>query len=258
MERSFQYRGDLRQTALPEMLFTIERFQVPGVIEVERGGVEKRVYIKEGNVIHASSSDLDDSLGMYLGRVGRLPTEVVEETMRERRRIDKRYGVLLIERGLLSPGAVYKAIRKQIEAIVWSLFHWEEGKVTFSIGEFKDGDMVRIQLPMRQVILRGVRRAPNAKAMVARLGKKETAYEPNFRTEDLIEIALDEEEFRLLQLVDGQRNLYDICSQGPFSPAENAKVLYAFHVLQLIRPPLPRDPSSAVKIRVKTRGDRYG
>lgn len=178
VENSFQYRGDLSQTALPEILYTIDRFQVPGVIEASRDGVMKQVYIKEGNVVHATSTDREDSLGAYLQRNGVLTAEVFAETMRERERLQKRYGVLLIENGILSPAEVYRAIRKQIEAIVWSLFYWQEGSVIFSIGDFREPDSVRIQVPMRQVILQGIKRAPDAKALVARLGRKETVLEP--------------------------------------------------------------------------------
>ena len=264
VEHSFQYRGDLSQTALPEILYTIHRFQVPGVIEATREGVMKRVYIKEGNVVHASSSDREDSLGNYLLRSGTLTPAVFEETMRERERLQKRYGVLLIEGGILSPAEIYRAIRQQIEEVVWSLFYWQDGAVIFSIGDFREPDSVRIQLPMRQVILQGIKRAPNAKALAARLGRKETVFEPCYRMEDLIEAALDSDEFRLLSLVDGRRSLFEVCTQGPHAAAENAKMMYAFQVLQLIRPvqvtPEPRreESTGAIKIRFKTTGDRFG
>lgn len=266
VENSFQYRGDLSQTALPEILYTIDRFQVPGVIEGSREGVVKQVYIKEGNVVHATSTDRNDSLGVYLQRSGVISADMYLETMRERERTNKRYGVLLIENGILSPADVLRAIRKQIEAIVWSLFYWQDGSVIFSIGEFKEPDAVRIQVPMRQVILQGIKRAPDAKALVARLGRKETVLEPCYKTEQLVELALDSDEYRLLTLVDGRRTLYDVCTLGPHSASENAKVLYAFQILQLLRPagaPAPEarreEPAGtgAIKIRFKTQGDKF-
>jgi len=266
VENSFQYRGDLSQTALPEILYTIDRFQVPGVIEASREGLVKQVYIKEGNVVHATSTDRADSLGSYLQRGGIISPDLYLETMRERERTNKRYGLLLIENGILSPAEVYRAIRKQIEAIVWSLFYWQDGSVIYSIGEFREPDAVRIQLPMRQVILQGIKRAPDAKTLVARLGRKETVLEPCYKTEQLIELALDTEEYRLLSLVDGRRTLFDICTKGPHGAAENAKVLYAFQILQLVRiagvtppPPEPREGTGtgAIKIRFKTQGDKF-
>ncbi len=265
-DRGFEYRADLRETALPEMLHTVDRFRVPGVIEAHKDDVTKRVYVREGNVVHASSSDRGDSLGSYLQRTGKITAEQFRETMEARRGAQKRYGELLIEAGMISPAGIHDAIRKQVESIVWSLFYWQEGEVRFEIGSFEAPTGVRILLPMRHVILEGIKRAPNAKALVARLGRKETVFEPSFTTEDLIRSALGGDEYRLLQLVDGERTLYEVCHQGPLSAPENAKLIYAFHVLRLVRPKEPSDEQAAepesgeqrrgIKIKFKTGADR--
>jgi hypothetical protein len=277
-EKGFEYRADLSETTLPEMLYTVERFQVPGVIEAERDGVTKRVYVREGYVVHASSTDRKDSLGAYLQRTGKITAEQFTATMTARAGTKKRYGELLIEQGLISPAGIHEAIRKQVESIVWSLFYWLEGSVRFEIGTFQTPTDVRILLPMRQVVLQGIKGAPNAKALVARLGRKETVFEPNFSTEDLIRATIGEEEYALLNLIDGERSLYEVCHHGPLSAPENAKLVYAFHVLRLIRHreearPQARDRAAAdqqterddaasrpasqgIKIRFKTGADR--
>lgn len=263
--RSFQYRGDLAEAGLAEILYSIDRFQVPGVIQAERAGVVKDVYLKEGRIVHASSSDVADGLGDFLFRGGQITAEEHVRLMRLRAEADRRLGELLVEEGLLTPGAVHDAIRQQVEAIVWSLFYWEEGAVTFSIGEFPHGGgRVKIDLPMRQVILQGIRRAPNAKTLVGRLGKKETVFAPSWEVETLIALGLDGDEHALLRLVDGRRTLYQVCTEGPFSAAENAKMLYAFQVLRLIRRGAMEDNAEGeppregpVKVRLKTAGDRF-
>lgn len=235
MDQNFQYRGNLAKTGLPEVLFTIDRFQVPGVIEARQGNTAKRVYIREGCVIHATSNDLDDSLGSYLFQQGKLSESVYQATMRDRPKQNKRLGELLVERLVLSPEEVYEGIRGHLEGIVWSLFYWQSGEVTFSIGEFKDPDMLRIQLPMRQVIFMGIKQAPSAKTLVGRLGRKETIFQPSYTLEDVVELALAQDDYAVLQLVDGKRSLYEVCSEGPLSPSESAKLMYAFRVLQLVR-----------------------
>ncbi len=263
MSKKFEYRGDLAKTTLPEVFSTIHRFQVPGVIEARRRGLCKRVYIREGHVLHATSSNLEDSLGAYLLRAGELSQQQFDDTMRLRQQTDQRYGSLLVEQGILGPDAVRAAIASQVESIVWSLFYWQEGEVTFSIGDVTETGMIQILLPIRQVIFSGIKRAPNAKALVARLGRKETVFEPRHNTETLIESGVSAEDYKLLQLVDGKRNLYEICMEGPMSPADNAKLLYAFHVLQVVQrqepvgAPVGTDTKSGrVTIRMKTQGDR--
>jgi Domain of unknown function (DUF4388) len=267
VDRSFQYRGDLAETTLPEILNTIDRFQVPGVIEAARNAVVKHVYIREGSVVHATSSDRNDSLGSFLLRSGKLTREQYATIMSVRERGGKRVGVLVVEDGLLSPAEIYEAIRQHVEAIVWSLFYWQDGRLSFSIGVPPEDEQVRVQLPMRQVVLQGIKQAPSARALVARLGRRETVFAPAFQTEGLIELALDADDYRLLGLVDGRRTLYEICTEGPRSAADNAKLMYAFHVLQLIRKvqvkengPEDRragERSGAIKIRFKAPGDRF-
>jgi len=158
----------------------------------------------------------------------------------------RRLGEMLVEREMMSPAAIYEAIREQIESIVWSLFAWEEGEVTFRIGESLPADTVRILVPMRQVIVQGIKRAANAKTAVARLGRREAVFEPCYRVEDLIEIALDDNEYKLLCMVNGKRTLFELCTHGPHSPADNGKLLYAYHVLQIIKKgPAEETPGSS-------------
>jgi hypothetical protein len=256
LRKNLEYRGDLGQATLPEILFTIHRHAVPGVMEASRDGVVKRVWLRSGSVIHASSSDRADSLGAFLRRSGRISAEAFVDTMRERAHSELRYGALLVEGGVLSPAEVYRGIRDQIEEIVWSLFTWESGEITFQISEFEDRDMVRIHLPLPQVILQGVKRAPSARALAARLGRKETVFEPSFRIEDLIEIGLEADEYELIRRVDGRRGFMELCSAGPRQPAEYARLLYAFHVLQLIR--RTEREAGMIKIKMKTEGEQIG
>lgn len=255
MEKTFQYRGDLRQTALPEMLAILDQSRMTGTIEAVLGETTKRIHLENGYVVFASSTDLADSLGGYLRRVGRLSEAEYHAAMQKRGAGGRRLGEVLIEQGVLSPGQVFQAIREHVEGIVWSLFAWEEGTVTFSLGGFGVADIVRIQIPLRQVVVQGVKRAANAKSLVGRMGGKDILFEPSYRYEDLIEVALDADEYRLLALVDGKRTLYELATRGPLAPPENARLLYAYSVLHLIRSVGVAEPApaggGAIKIKLR-------
>jgi hypothetical protein len=256
---TFQYRATLDETSLPEMLQTIERFRVAGLIEAKHGQIVKRVFLRDGYVIHASSNDRADSLGEHLMRDGKLSAAEHRRVAEARKQGERRFGVLLLEQRLLTPAEVNEAIRKHIEEIVWSLFYWEQGEVSFSVGDQSESDSVQIQLPLRRVILEGIKCAPEAKPLVSRLGQRDTVFEPSFRWEQLIELALAEEEYRLLTAVDGHKTLYDLCSLEPLSAANNAKLLYAFLVLHLVRRAgKPAEASTGrVKVQLNTAGDEF-
>ncbi len=257
LERTSQYRGDLRQTALPEMLAIIHQTRVAGVIEAVLGDVAKRIFLENGYVVHAASSDLADSLGGYLRRSGKLSEGDFHVAMANRGAGNKRLGEVLIEQGTLAPAQVFQAIREHVEAIVWSLFAWEEGTVTFHLGALDTRELVRIQIPLRQVVVQGVKRAANAKSLVTRMGGKDTLFVPSYKLEDLIEVALDAEEYKLLAMVDGKRTVYELATKGPLAPPENARLLYAYSVLQLIRKVGVAEPAAApgvIKIKLRPEG----
>lgn len=254
----FKYRGNLAETPLPEMLYTIDRFRIPGVVEAKHKEIVKRVFIRDGYIVHASSSDRNDSLGAFLERLGSVEPEKLNEVKKKRDTSSKRFGVLCIEKEILSPGEVFEFIRAQIEGIVWSLFYWSEGEVTFGIGALTDEDMVQIQLPIGQVVVQGIRQAPDAKPLVARLGEKETVLEPSYRLEDLLELGLDLDDYRLLCLVDGKRTLYELLNEGPRTAPENAKILYAYQAWNLVqRPRVRQGGKGPVKVQLKTAGDGF-
>lgn len=234
MTSTYTYRGNLSETTLPEMLYSIDRFRVPGVIEAQNGDVIKKVYIRQGYIVHASSTDRRDSLGAHLAETGAVPADLLKGLSKMRQSSSKRFGVLVLERGLLAPTQMLEAIRAHLEGIIWSLFYWSEGEVTFGLGELEETDMIQIQLPIPQVIIKGIKQAPDAKPLLARLGHRDTVMEPSFEYEDLIETGLDKQDFRLLRSVDGKKSLYELCSQGPEAPAQVAKMLYAFQVLHLV------------------------
>ena len=71
-------------------------------------------------------------------------------------------------------------------------------------------------------------------------------------------MALDADEYRLLALVDGRRTLYDLATKGPLAPPDNARLLYAYSVLKLIRLVGVAEPVHAtgggIRIKMKSEG----
>jgi hypothetical protein len=237
------FQSDLAQTSLPEILFTVHRHRVPGVIECRRGDEVKRIYVERGNVIFATTTNLSESLGDMLLAEGRITREQYEGSIARLRETGKRHGVTLVEMKLISAAELFDSVRRQIESIVLSLFRWDFGQVTFRPGREKHLEFVKVAIPIPQAILRGVRMIDDARSLVERLGTRTTLFA---RTEEVIE--LSREEHDLLELVNGRRALFELVAAPPLSQSDNARILYAFSVLQLISPVSPRH----VKVQIRT------
>jgi hypothetical protein len=250
-EQEFVYRGDLAVTPLPEMLATVHRYGVPGVMEFLRGDDTKRVYFLEGDIIFAASSDRQESLGDFLVSQGKITAAQHRVSTDELARSPgKRHGAILVQMGFLKPDELGVAVREQVQGILWSLFNWDSGAVAFKVGRFKDDEVYQIKIPTPRAILSGCKRITDGRTVTTRLGGRSTILRQLPRPDHLESLRLESAEQQLLEMVDGRRPLIDLCENGPLSPGINARVLYALVVLQLIE----QESTGSGGIRIQVRG----
>lgn len=258
----FEFRGDLSNTPLPEVLQTVHHYRVPGVLLVRRDAVEKKIYIWNGDVIFASSNDREDSLGNVLLRAGKLTPAQYEESVArliESRASQetRRHGAVLVDMGLLTPEELFASVTRQVRDILYSVFNWEEGEVSFSVGRYRTDEIIQLEVPTRQAILAGVRSVRDARRLVAFLGPSWTVFDPSFNPTEIGDIGLETAEIRLLQQVDGVKTLRELVGLGPADAGHNAKLLYAFFVLKLISRRDVTSRTSVKKIQWSTTGGGY-
>ena len=247
----FIYRGDLGKTPVPEILATIHRYGVPGVLEFERGEQSRKLYFIDGDVIFATSSDLSDSLGDFLLKKGRITETQLQVSIAELQRSQgTRHGNILVQMGFLKPEKLGSAVREQVQGILWGLFNWMEGEVKFAVGRFRDDEVYKIKIPSPRAVLSGCKHILDAKPVMARLGSRSTVFRRLEIPEHLENLHLDSSERGVLQMVDGKRTLFEICEAGPLSAGVNARVLDALMHLQLIE----KMDESAPGIRIKAKG----
>lgn len=221
---------------MPEMLATIHRNRVPGVLEAQLGDFSKRVFILGGDIIFASSTNRGESLGDSLLASGQITvTQYRESALKLLAHPGKRHGQVLVEMGLLTEAEMRAAVLQQVQRIVWSLFDLAEGLVAFTLGEDRADEVYKLRIPTPRAVLHGCKTVADAKRLVTRLGGKTSLFSRPPMPEHLKDFQLEAGEEELLGLVDGHRTLFELCDRGPFSAGLNARVLYAFSCLGLIK-----------------------
>lgn len=241
------FSGELAETPLPEMLATIHRYKVPGVLEASLGELTKRVFISGGDIIFATSTNRAESLGDMLLAGGRVTMEQYRASslaLLDNPR--KRHGQILVEMGVLTEAELRAAVLEQVQRIVWSLFDVGEGHVTFALGEYGADEVYRLRIPTPRAVVYGCKTVGDPKRLMARLGGKTTVFSRPPRPEHLAGFELESAEEQLLEAVDGKHTLFELCERGPYTPGLTARTLYAFHCLGLIR----REREAPIKVQV--------
>ena len=238
------FQTDLAQSPLPDIFVKIYRYKVPGRIECRRAEMVKRVFFDRGNIIFATTNQIAESLGDRLLAQERITRDQYNESLRRVRDDGKRHGVTLVEMGLLTPDELFAAVRDQIEEILWSIFAWDFAHVTFTPGREKHLEFVKVEIPIPQAVMRGVRRMPDPRTLIARMGTRTTVLDR--AREKTIDVSLTAEETALLNAANGKVPLSDLVNTRPNTPADNARILYGLFALGLVV------PKERVKVQVKS------
>lgn len=243
------FQSDLAQKSLPDILATVHRYKVPGRIECRREDELKRVYVEDGSIIFATTNRVSESLGDLLLRDGRITREQYDASVRRIGETGKRHGAILVEMGAITGPELPEAVRKQIQEIVWSVFSWTAGDVTFTPGREKHLEFVKVSIPIPQAIVHGARCIPDARVLVERMGTKTTALRRS--AVSIPELRLEADEKHVLEMVNGRRTLFELVNTPGLPAPDNARILYGLFVLQLIEVA----PIRQIKVQVKSGGD---
>lgn len=239
--KEFSYTGNLSRNSLPDMLFTITHYKVPGVMTFSLGNIIKQIFINDGRIIFAASNAPEDHLGEFLlrcGKISRVDYDKSTELLTQSRK--KWQGQILIEMGALSREDLPWAVRSHQQAIVWSLFNWFEGIVKFNIGALRGPKPILLDIPIPRAILDGVRHISQAKRAIHYMGNRDTILEADKNALLTLEFyGVDEKERSIIKLVDGMTHLYDLCANAPCPAHEAAKILYGFYALKLVHQKMP-------------------
>ena len=252
MSQHFEYRGDLAVTPLPEILATVHRYRVPGIMSLSREGRMRRIFLEDGLVVFAASNEREDGLETFLLRRGLLEPEAAREAQARRVRDGLRLGQVLLQMGVLTPERLNQAVLEQVREVLWGAFEWDAGEVLFEVGSRRGGEFVRIDLPIPAAILEGIRRTTDVKRLAQRLGTAQTVLE---KTPGPLIEAFPKAQRELYEAVDGKTPLQRLCARGPGSSTENARLLYGFFCFGLLR---RMKTVAGKKIQYRTGGGNLG
>jgi len=236
MSTRFTFKGNISQITLPEALKKIEHYKVPGVLTAKKNLIEKKIYLKNGKIIFASSNQASDRLGEFLLANNRITIEQYNLSAQKLKESGKRQGRVFIELGVLTPKELFYYVQEQVKAIIWSVFNWRIGEISFQIGAFKEDELIKLSLDIPKAIYEGIRKVDTGRFLLNRVGTRYTVFEP--KQNGYIELSLlgaSDEEKELYKLFDGEKPLFEIIESSKLPFDFCAKMIYAFHVLELIK-----------------------
>ncbi|MCC6644076.1 MAG: serine/threonine protein kinase [Polyangiaceae bacterium] len=149
-------RWAISRATLPARLYRLGAARVTGVLRAQSGGQRKKVYLVDGQVEYATSTEAGELLGaLLLDEQLVLPVEL-DMALAMAPRFGGRVGDALVALGILRPIDVFRALYEQLRLRVSSLLVLGEGALAFRPGHRSHEESLPQPLPLLELVTRGV------------------------------------------------------------------------------------------------------
>ena len=228
-------RGEIETSSVPELLRSFLASGETGILTFRQGDVAKSLYLRDGKVVFAASSNPDKRLGEHLLMNGRITVRHYIEAGKLIRP-GRRLGAILVELEAIDSEELIAVVEQQIRDLLIDLMTWTHGEYELVMKAIDPSTLVMVNIPLESIVLEGLRRSRAWSQISRGVGGIDAVPVRNGDGADVLyKLDLSEEEQELLARVNGSASIEQICSMSYLSNFETCRILWAFKVLGLIR-----------------------
>ena len=217
-------QGELGLGTLPALIRRLHEDRRTGILHIHGGGAERRVHFQWGAVVFAGSARIEDRLDQLLLEEGLVDAVTLREARQAQESSGKRFGECLIDLEALSEDEVLAAVERQVRSIVTFLFSLDRGHYYFEETEDPVEQDLALDLPMRDIIVEGIRSMVDPIALRIGVGAM-TDYLHAGLTSETANVTTAEG--FVLSRVDGRTNILDVLSVSPLGEVETLRSICA-------------------------------
>jgi CheY-like chemotaxis protein len=151
-------QGSLDKLPFPALLHHLHGLRATGVLHLESGKKRKWIELRDGQSIAVRSNLLNECLGHYLLRSGRIGQADLDESRRRMKNGGQLQGEILVAMELLSEDEMVAALQEQADEKLFEVFAWTDGEFRFmKRAALERANSIGVQRSPANLILHGVR-----------------------------------------------------------------------------------------------------
>jgi hypothetical protein len=228
--------GDLSKIHLPDVLSFVAMIRASGKLTIEHDSVERTIMWKDGEIVFATSTSPEHSLGQFLLRNGKITAAQYEESKR-RVTAQTRHGKLLVQMGAISPKDLWWGVKNQALEIIYSLFSWQHGRFSlYEHAEELNAERIVLSINTSSVIMEGIRRLDES----ARIRERITSLDMVFMkvpgaAPDFDALDMSEHETEVFEQIDGKLSIRELIGKSAdMTEFEVTRILFQLLSARLI------------------------
>jgi len=189
--------GNLEDLGLGEILQIVSLSRKTGILSLNSKHGEGSIIFRKGQVVRASSSTFQQSLGEVLIQKGVVDPAILRKALsvQQEHGFKERLGVILVKNFGVAQETVEEIVREQIENVVFSLFAWADGSFNFVVKDdietVDDSKMDPLQFMLDQGLNPQFLAMEGTRILDEKLYAAETGYTADNSEESDIDLAFD-------------------------------------------------------------------
>jgi curved DNA-binding protein CbpA len=225
--------GNITDMTIPLLFQGLRAERKTGTVVFERETAVKKIYFQGGDIIFASSNTEEDRLGECLLRAGTITRAQYDASDEVFKKTGKKYGTVLIQLGFISPQNLVAGVKLQVKHIILSLFAWREGRYTVEEGPLPQADIVPLQMSTGNLVVEGLS-GIDWQLVRKSLPQIKTVLRPSTDPSQLFQGAgLTQDQLMVLSLIDGKKNIEELCTQSGIGDFNTLKAVYVLLALRM-------------------------
>ena len=241
-------KGSLTEAALSDVIQLLAYSGKSGCLSVTDAQNFGNIFIKNGKIVYATIINKEQRLGDILIQKRIIDQSALEQALlRQKSEKKKRIGEILIEMGVLDEDILEKELKSQIEQVIFTMLTWESGFFNFEADLLPSQEEYTVKLSAQELLLEGARRIDEWKKIENKVPPFETVL---VRKGDVGDVSLTEEEKKVLDLIDGSRNIDDVIKLSDYDFFVTNRAIYGLMSAGLLekpeQPPTPKTPTGDI------------
>jgi hypothetical protein len=239
--------GDLGRLDVPDVLSFLNMGRRTGVLALEKSDQETKLFFRDGNPVFAASSKEDLHLGAMLVRMQKVSADTIDRAMNKPRSGRWRMGSVLLADKLLSEQELASFLKVQVSEVIFDTFTWREGLFTFWEKVPPPATAVTLEMDLQNLLMEGSRRLDERSRLTEVFPDLDMCVEATANPERVKHsVTMTPDEWKVYFLVDGRRNLSEICRLAG-NPDELSTLQILHHLVKakfvaVVNPPEDETP----------------
>jgi Domain of unknown function (DUF4388) len=246
-------KGKLEDFGITQLLNLINLARKTGTLYL--GGSDKDAYLcfREGKLVYASITGVDDYLPVILQHAGIFTPDhvrMIQENMPGKP--DQDIAKVLITSGRLKQQVLLRHVREHILGVVYQVFSWNQGAFRFEPSELPVQGRITSSIALENVIMEGSRRLKEWELLHDELPDLDIALRFAERpSTPLRDINLSVEEWRVISFINPRNTIRQIGNYNSMDELQIRKIVYSLlqaGLVEMTRAPRSLAPSPAPRV----------